>query len=57
MPRYFVVFIKLRGPCSGDPFLSTFLTQELHSRNSRKVFETLKGENKIFQIIYSESFI
>ena len=54
IPHYFCSFYKLlRGRCSGDPSFSTFLNQEIHSR---KVFEILKEDTKIFQVIYFESF-
>ena len=54
IPHYFCSFYKiLRGRCSGDPSFSTFLNQEIHSR---KMFEILKGDKKIFQVIYFESF-
>ena len=53
IPHYFCSFYKiLRGRCSGDPSFLTFLNQEIHSR---KVFEILKGDTKIFQVIYFES--
>ena len=45
---------ELRSRYSGDPTFSTFLNQKMHSR---KFFETLEEEKKIFKVIYFDSFL